>query len=434
LRQLENSDFGIFVFSPDDEVTLRGQKTPVVRDNVLFELGMFIGKLGYGRSFIVKPRDKELRIPSDILGMTLGEYETGREDKSWNAATGPVCNRIRERIRTLGRIREIEENTETISEVTEVDEKTGEEKWSEMYRKNEYEEDLKEYDKYTESKLNMTEEEIQKNYYVRLHIEYMIDPKNSVEDYLKLIKNGDSIALDWLVFNYMNDGVYSIALKICKENIELLYTKHECVIRYYDCLNYCNKEEDAKLVLKDLETKFGNEVPVLLKLHKEYSKDSRMDIAHEFLHKSYLLDPKNEGILYTYANHMYENSNNDVALYLFDRCLEMNNENSDYHGKLGNVLYNHELYDQAIAEYHKAIELDKENAGWLYANIGNIYNNLGLIYLGEKYFNKSNDIRPNSEYTYKRMSEVQSKKESNKSKRSEIKSNGIKILNSYFTD
>ena len=51
---LNGSDFGVFVFTPDDVVTMRGEEQRAVRDNVLFELGMFIGRLGRDRSFIVK--------------------------------------------------------------------------------------------------------------------------------------------------------------------------------------------------------------------------------------------------------------------------------------------------------------------------------------------------------------------------------------------
>ena len=38
-EELGKSDFGIFVFSPDDETIMRGEAHRTVRDNVLFELG-----------------------------------------------------------------------------------------------------------------------------------------------------------------------------------------------------------------------------------------------------------------------------------------------------------------------------------------------------------------------------------------------------------
>ena len=62
MESLENAvqefAFAIFLFTPDDQIITRRRKRPVARDNVLFELGLFTGKLGRQRSFIVHPSNK----------------------------------------------------------------------------------------------------------------------------------------------------------------------------------------------------------------------------------------------------------------------------------------------------------------------------------------------------------------------------------------
>ena len=99
---LERSDFAAFVFTPDDVVTMRSRKVVAARDNVVFELGLFIGRLGRERCFILTPDGDDLHIASDLIGMTPGKYETGRSDNSMQAATGPACNEMRSAIRGLG--------------------------------------------------------------------------------------------------------------------------------------------------------------------------------------------------------------------------------------------------------------------------------------------------------------------------------------------
>src|SRR5215472_14499783 len=53
LGALETCDAGIFVLGLDDLTKSRGESHPTARDNVTFELGMFIGRLGPGRTFML---------------------------------------------------------------------------------------------------------------------------------------------------------------------------------------------------------------------------------------------------------------------------------------------------------------------------------------------------------------------------------------------
>ena len=49
-KELDESDFGIAIASPDDTVESRGKSVATARDNVVFEIGLFIGRLGRTRS------------------------------------------------------------------------------------------------------------------------------------------------------------------------------------------------------------------------------------------------------------------------------------------------------------------------------------------------------------------------------------------------
>jgi CRP/FNR family cyclic AMP-dependent transcriptional regulator len=99
-RQLDQSDFAIAVAQPDDITLSRGGSSPTARDNVIFELGLFIGRIGRQRSFLVEPRGEEVKLPTDLSGITALSYKYDPENLV--SAVGPACNRIRTIIKDLG--------------------------------------------------------------------------------------------------------------------------------------------------------------------------------------------------------------------------------------------------------------------------------------------------------------------------------------------
>ena len=97
-------DFAIFIFTPDDVATIRDETKLIVRDNVLFELGLFSGTLGKDRCFIVKPRDVDLHFPTDLLGLAPADYEGNRSDGDLTSAVNHPCVLIKKQVAELGLI------------------------------------------------------------------------------------------------------------------------------------------------------------------------------------------------------------------------------------------------------------------------------------------------------------------------------------------
>jgi len=75
LNAVNRSDFALFVFGPDDKTVSRSVHYDAVRDNVVFEMGLFIGRLGRERVFMTKQRDIDLKIPSDLFGIEPIQFE-----------------------------------------------------------------------------------------------------------------------------------------------------------------------------------------------------------------------------------------------------------------------------------------------------------------------------------------------------------------------
>jgi len=95
-------DFAVFIFTPDDIANIREKSHQVARDNVVFELGLFIGAIGRERSFIIQPRDTKLHLPSDLLGVNTANYDANRADGDLQSAMNSPCTHIRNEANKLG--------------------------------------------------------------------------------------------------------------------------------------------------------------------------------------------------------------------------------------------------------------------------------------------------------------------------------------------
>ena len=92
---LRRYDFGVMVFWPDDDLTLGRTTYKATRDNVILELGMFLGALGPDRAFILRNQNTTRRL-SDLAGVTVAEF-TPRQNLK--AAASAAIKKIRDRIR-----------------------------------------------------------------------------------------------------------------------------------------------------------------------------------------------------------------------------------------------------------------------------------------------------------------------------------------------
>jgi hypothetical protein len=91
-------DFAVLVATADGTLESRGTTSPVPSDNILFELGLYIGSLGRHRAFLVYCEDDHIKLPSDLAGTTAATYKR-RADGNLTAAIGPAATKLREAIK-----------------------------------------------------------------------------------------------------------------------------------------------------------------------------------------------------------------------------------------------------------------------------------------------------------------------------------------------
>jgi hypothetical protein len=131
---LDEYDFATLVLTPDDLLEKRNASGRCPRDNVLFELGLFMGALGRSRTFIVHSRTTPPMLPTDLGGITPATYE---DRSNLDAALGPACTKIRRAIESHGVRARSSESADNVSEISRLGELLSEQHSmiSELFRR-----------------------------------------------------------------------------------------------------------------------------------------------------------------------------------------------------------------------------------------------------------------------------------------------------------
>ena len=73
VKASQKYDYGVLVATKDDISKSRGVEYQSPRDNVMFELGLFLGSLGLTRAFILV--EKNCKLPTDYNGITVPYFD-----------------------------------------------------------------------------------------------------------------------------------------------------------------------------------------------------------------------------------------------------------------------------------------------------------------------------------------------------------------------
>lgn len=400
---LENTDFGVFVFTPDDITTIRGKKNATVRDNVLFELGLFIGKIGRKRSFIVMPDNTNFHLPTDLLGITPGKYEINRSDGNHKAATGSLSNKIREAIGKLGFL--IQQESQTDVSTTEKKENQPKfEDWiEEIYINKNYSNGIN----LLKKKIRYSKEEDDKVSYGvhRCYCELQIDYKKGLQAHENLITTypNNNIGYKAYAQSLMDNNNFEDAMKIIDIGLNKCSRKIGLTIMKADCFWLTNRKSEAISFLNGADNK--NDSSICSKLANYYSENKEFDLALSVAKLGYKDNPKDVELLSEFARIASEKDDPELSLFLFNELTRLAPENDYAWCMLGNSYYRNNLYNSALNAYEKANELAKEQQAWILENIGNLYNHKGLYSKAEIALNRAKIINDKSDYGTARLAD-----------------------------
>lgn len=424
-KALDSNDFGIFVFSPDDTIKMRGSESASVRDNVLFEMGLFIGKLGRERVFFLVPDSDGPNIPTDLLGVTPAKFETKRTDNSMQAATGAACHQIRLQIEQLGKIKQdsIVENTPDESIII-----TSEERgWIYDFIHEKYEEAKSKLEAEIKNKKGddalITKSQI-------CWCELKQDEKSGLKQLLDLSKEHRSSAIvQQKVACYLRLEKYTNkAIELLKFAEQSIINDPRIIIELANCHVELEEHEQAIEILGKLES--DSDPDVALALANILEDVEKKNKALDTIHNCYIKHPNNKLLRFKYARLSQELNLNSVALYLLDNLTKEDRTSIEYWGYLGNSCWALGLYDRALVAYREAEALIDENVSsqWIVSNIGNLMNNQGLPSEACQYLQKAITMNSDSEYAHDRLASSLKKKEEELKEYKKKVADGLKVI------
>ncbi len=421
-------DFGVFVFSPDDITHMRGQNEPSVRDNVLFEFGLFVGKLSRQRVFFVIPEGEDIKIPTDMLGITPGKYDPNRQDKSYQAATGAACNQMRIQIRKLGFISPPEDDLPTDKEIES--KPSLENIWFQHFIQKEYQKAKEELEKLIPQKIG---EDALKDKVWLSYINLKMDEKSGFQKLIELsAQHKDKVTFQSLIASiFLMEDYGDRAISLIDDTLSSFPGNIELLLLKAECLGSIGNTTGAKSTLINAHPEENPEIALALSRLYEYEKD--IDSAINIIHLSYLNFPSNSMLMYYYSHLLTESKRHKEALYLLYSLTLSDPKNIEYWGHLSNCCLSLDLYDQAMISCRKAEELSEGTQAWILSNIGNMLKNKCFYSEAISWLNKGLIIDPSSQYAHDRLAGAIKSKDEESKKFSEICKEGKILLRKYET-
>ena len=417
---LQTMDFGIFVFSSDDVTILRGNESMSVRDNVLFELGLFIGKLGRNRVFFVMPDNSEVYIPTDLLGVNPGKFDPNREDGSLQAATGALCNQIRNQIKKLGFLRKVNELEEAGKSTSEKAPLKNE--WFQYFLNNDFQTAKDKLEKSIQEKTG--DDVLEENVWLA-YVKLKMSDKSGIDELCNLAKNNhENFKIFKLATQFLSSEDYDdlaielteAALAKSNKDIDLniilasYYAGNLDNEKAIEILNSCSPTKNPKVALA-LASKYEDSNEIL-----------------KILSTAYKNSPNDQELVYEFAQKLEKNDHFKEALYLYDFLTFKYPDEVQYWGYLSNACLRLDLYDKAMATCRKAEELSERKEAWILMNIGNMLNNKGFHTEAISWLNEGLELDSESQYAHDRIAGAIKNKEDDNKKYVKLKKEGRTLL------
>jgi len=129
----------------------------------------------------------------------------------------------------------------------------------------------------------------------------------------------------------------------------------------------------------------------------------KLDEAKKCAFRACKILPTTQFILKEIAELFAEMNDSTSELFFRKRLVDLDNNESSNWGYLGNAYVSLSLNNRAMDAYERGNQLTTGKEQWLVANIGNLYNNVGLYGKAVEYLQKAAEMGSSDQYAHNRL-------------------------------
>lgn len=196
----------------------------------------------------------------------------------------------------------------------------------------------------------------------------------------------------------------------------LLFQKAKILIKKPD-------NQDALQIIDELISQNEN---VLIKARAHIlkglvlKKQEKPDDAKNWFYKAFRILPTDDSVLREIAEAFSEMSDAKSSLFFRRQLANLHANEAAHWGYMGNAFLALDLENRAMEAYEKANQLASGEETWLMANIGNLYNNVGLYNKAIEFLQKAIEKDSKNQYSHERLAFALTNKEKEDTKVNQI--------------
>lgn len=257
------------------------------------------------------------------------------------------------------------------------------------------------------------------------------DFNGAIIEFEKLITENPSndavyFSYSWV---YVEKSLPNEAISILDRGIFKIKDADELILRKAQILEQYKKYDEALTIANqasNLEGKRGAKFYCLIaRIHKARNQESEARAAYI---KSFRNNPADLETIREIAQYFNILKDYQTELFFRKQAVSQDIKSSSDWTLLGNCYLNLGLNNLALDAYDEANKLGQEKQAWIIANIGNLFNNLGLFSKAIGELSKSLEIDSSSQYAHERLSQAMENKNKEDIKAKEIFEASKKIV------